>query len=186
MDLSPADDLLPGEELVVGEHAGVAGVGRHRQVARVGERHCAGGDDAESLGPGGRDEPAAQRTDALPQVGKAGDDGGVGLDDGALQLGSKALTREGIEQDRGAWNHLPRVDVDDVELLLDTQRQRCGADAGGHGLTVGGRYVVHVAPCYIRASAPVSFGAQAPSSSRVKASSFTVAMGHQSRSGDRR
>ncbi len=118
--LRAADRLLPGEELVVGEHPLVARVPADAGRVPAGQRDGPRGRGAEPERFAGRHQLAPQLEQAAAQVGQVGARAAVGLHHRRQQLGGETLLREALEDRRSPRHRPPGGEVQEVELLLDT------------------------------------------------------------------
>jgi hypothetical protein len=129
--LGAADQLFPGQQLVVVEHPLVP-VGRgDRERLRVDQRDRPGGDQAEVESVCDVDGRPAQPHQVPAQLIEAGTDRGVGLHHGPVQLGGVAVPRQPPQDLRAPGDQLPGVAVDDVQLLLDAEGQGRWHRGGG-------------------------------------------------------
>ncbi len=123
MDLGTADQLLSGQQLVVGEHLPEPGglrhlhFGRHRQWHRPGRYHS----DAEISG--GIDQYPALMQQVVAQSFE-----GLGyltghLDHAALQLGGEVV-REVLQQFGRTGGQPPRRQIDEVKFLFHAHGSR--------------------------------------------------------------
>ena len=144
VELRAADELLPGEELVVLQHLPVARGRGHRDLRRQDERDRACCDDPDADGLGRVDEhPPSVREVRLQLVERAGHPA-VGLDHAALQL-LHVVAGQHRQELRGARGEPARPQVDELELFLDAE----AADSvRRHGRMVG-------RSCFPRVSAPL-------------------------------
>lgn len=121
--LSTADELLSGQQLVVGQHPSVASRPRHLHLGGHRQWHGPGGDDTDAQFCRGVDEHAAAVHEFGPQSVECVDDSGVRLDDAALKLRYIAV-RQPFEQLRAPGSEPPCAQVDEVKLLFDSQSPR--------------------------------------------------------------
>lgn len=156
MYLGTADHLLAYQQLVVREHLRVAGIRGDAQLFGVDERHASRGDNADAQPLGSMGELASYAHQIPAQILQAGDDRGIGLHDGALELGGEV----GGQPLEHPWTHrrdLAGLQIDDVELLLHAEGERRGRGRRGGGGTASGRDWTGTAGCSAaRMSPPMS------------------------------
>ena len=116
--LRAADLLLVDQHLVLVLHVGEPGAGRDVAAVQVDERHRARRDDAEPVRLRGLRQPRPQPLQVAAQVVEGVAHRGVGLHHRALQLGGELLAVQTGEEGVDLGGGLPRLEVDDVELLL--------------------------------------------------------------------
>ncbi len=117
--LRAADRLLPGEELVVGEHPLVA-----RVPADLGRVPVDQGDGPRGRGTeperfAGHHQFAPQLEQAAAQIGQIGARATVGLHHRRQQFGGETLLRDALEDRRSPRHEPSGGEIQDVELLLD-------------------------------------------------------------------
>ena len=117
--LGAADLLLVDQHLVLVLHVGEAGARRDVAAVQVDERHRARRHDAEPVRLGGLRQPRPQPLQVAAQVVEGVAHRRVRLHHRALQLGGELLAvQTGRAACRPPESAAPRLEVDDVELLL--------------------------------------------------------------------
>src|ERR1700733_1730403 len=123
MHLGAADQLLARQQLIVGKHLPVARGFGNLLFGGPRQRHGPRRYHAYAQFGGGIDQDPAVVDQFTVQSVQRIDHAGVRLDDAALQLSDVVVGQLG-QQFGGARRQSPRLEIDKVKLLFDTQRSR--------------------------------------------------------------
>ena len=123
MHLRTADQLLAGQQLVVGQHLPVAGGLGDLHLGGNRQRHRTRRDHTHAEPRGGVDEDPAMPDQFGAQPLQGADHPGVHLDHAALQLGDPVVGKFSQQFGR-ACRQPPRLQIDKVKLLFNPEGPR--------------------------------------------------------------
>ena len=118
MHLRPADQLLAGQQLVIGEHLAVPDGLRDLHLGGHRQRHRTGGDHAHPQLGRGVQKHVAMPLQLIAQPLEGVDDTAVHFDDTALQF-RDVRVRQSVEQLGRAGSQPAGFQIDKVEFLFD-------------------------------------------------------------------